>query len=60
MANLLANFQGTSDFSLPQQEIMATEEQGWFMHFDDSSRFQGGGIGLVLKLLEICMYAAES
>ena len=60
MANLLANFQGTSDFSLPQQEIMATEEQGWFMHFDDSSRFQGGGIGLVLKLLEICLYAAES
>ena len=60
MANLLANFQGTSDFSLPQQEIMATEEQGWFMHFDDLSRFQGGGIGLVLKLLEICMYAAES
>ena len=49
MADLLANFLGTSDFSLPQQEVLVTKEQEWSMHFDDSSTFQGGGIGVVLK-----------
>ena len=48
MADLLANFLGTSDFSLPQQEILVIEEQEWSMHFDGSSTFQGGGIGVVL------------
>ena len=28
-----------------------TEEQKWSMHFDDSSTFPGGGIGVVLKSL---------
>ena len=28
---------------------MVTEEQDWSMHFDGSSTFQGGGIGVVLK-----------
>ena len=37
VANLLANFLGTSDFSLPQQEVLVTEEQEWSMHFDGLS-----------------------
>ena len=46
---MLANFQGTSDFSLPQQEVLVTEEQEWSMHFDGLSTSQGGGIGVVLR-----------
>ena len=42
MADLLANFPGTSDFSLPQQEVLVTEEQEWLMHFDGSFTSQGG------------------
>ena len=49
MADLLANFPGTSDFSSPQQEIMVIEEQVWSMYFDGSSTIQGGGIEVVLK-----------
>ena len=44
MADLLANFLGTSDFSLPEQEVLAIKEQEWSMHFDDLSTYQGGGI----------------
>jgi len=51
VTNLLANFLGTSDFSLSQQEILVTEEQEWSIHFDGSSTFQEGGIGVVLKSL---------
>ena len=51
MTNLLANFLGTSDFSLSQQEILVIEEQEWSIHFDGSSTFQEGGIGMVLKSL---------
>ena len=51
VADLLANFLGTSDFSPPQQEVLVTEEQEWSMHFDGSFTFQRGGIGVVLKPL---------
>lgn len=44
MADLLANIPGTSDFSLPQQEVLVTKEQEWSMHFDGSSTSSGGGI----------------
>ena len=49
VVDLLANFLGTNDFSLPQQEVLATEEQEWSVHFNDLSIFQGGGIRVVLK-----------
>ena len=49
VANLLANFPGTSDFSTPQQEILVTMEQEWLIYFDSSSTFQGGGIRVVLR-----------
>ncbi|XP_075641919.1 uncharacterized protein LOC142613438 [Castanea sativa] len=49
VADMLANFLGTSDFSLPQQEIMVIEEQEWSMYFDGLSTVQGGGIEVVLK-----------
>ena len=51
VTNLLANFPRINYFSLPQQEVLVTEEQKWSMHFDDSSTFPGGGIGVVLKSL---------
>ena len=51
VADLLANFPRTSDFSLPQQEVLVTEEQEWPMHFDGSSTYQGGGVSVVLKSL---------
>lgn len=51
MANLLANFLGTSGFSLPQQEVFVIEEQAWSLHFDSLSSSQGGGIRVVLKSL---------
>ena len=44
VANLLANFPRTSDFSLPQQEVLVIEEQEWSMHFDGLSKYQRGGI----------------
>ena len=50
VADLLAIFLGTIDFSPPQQEILVTKEQEWLMYFDGSSTFQGGRIGVVLKL----------
>lgn len=37
MVDLLANFPETSDFLLPQEEILVTEEKEWSMHFDGSS-----------------------
>ena len=49
VADLLANFPDTSDFSPPQQEVLVTEEQGWSMYFNKSSTFQGVGIEAVLK-----------
>jgi len=49
VVDLLANFLGTSDCSLPQQEVLVTEEQEWSMYFGGSSTFQGRGIGMVLK-----------
>ena len=52
VADLLANFLGTSDFSLPQQEVLVREEQEWSMYFDGSSTFQGGGIGVVQMVLK--------
>ena len=39
VVDLLANFLGTSDFSLPQWEVLVTEEQEWSMYFDGSSTF---------------------
>ena len=44
MADLLANFPGNSDFTLPQQEVLVIEEQESSMHFDGLSTSQGGGI----------------
>ena len=62
MADLLANFPGTSDFSLPQQDVLVTKEQELSMHFNGLSTSQGGGIGVVLKLpggrADICLQAA--
>jgi len=49
VADLLANFPRTSDFSPPQQEVLVTKEQEWSMYFNDLSTFQGEGIGVVLK-----------
>ena len=49
VADLLAKFLGTSDFSPPLQEVMVTKEQEWSMYFDGSSTFQGGGIRVVLR-----------
>lgn len=37
MVDLLPNFPRISDFSLPQHEVMVTEDQEWSMHFDGSS-----------------------
>ena len=51
IADLLANFPGTSDFSPPQHEILGIEEQEWSMYFDESSTSQEGGIRVVLKSL---------
>lgn len=48
VADLLANFLGSSDFSLPQQEVLVIEEQEWFMHFNSSPPLQEG-IRVVLK-----------
>ena len=39
VTDLLANFPGTSDFSLPQQEVLVIEEQEWSMHFGGLSTF---------------------
>ena len=44
VVDLLANFLGTSDFSLSQYEVLAIEEQEWSMHFDGLSKYQRGGI----------------
>ena len=52
VVDLLANFLGTSDFSLPQQEVLVREEQEWSMYFDGSSTFQGGGIGVLQVVLK--------
>ena len=41
VVDLLANFPRTSDFSVPQQEVLVTEEKEWSMHFDGSSTSQG-------------------
>ena len=60
MADLLANFPGTSDFSLPQQEVLVTEEQEWLMHFDGSFTSQGGnrsGIEVTRGGTHVCLQA---
>jgi len=37
VVDLLANFLRTSDFLLPQQVVLVTKVQKWFMRFDGSS-----------------------
>ena len=37
---VVANFPGTSDFSLPQQKVLVIKEQEWSMHFNGSSTSQ--------------------
>ena len=39
VVELLANYSGISDFSLPQQEVLVTKEQEWSMHFNGSFTF---------------------